>query len=332
MVLNVSMFFLGILRTIKRSIATWVTMIVGSFIHSGALQAIDSQSVVTMLPPGTVLNRTVTTPEQHLGWSIGQRHVRHHEVVSYARRLCEESDRLTWESYGQTHGMRPLGVVIASRPDRQSTLPSLIQQRQQWALGGASLRNDATTIVTSPPPSVAWLGYSIHGDESGAVNASMLMLYLLAAAEGPWIDAILDQHLVFLDPCLNPDGVDRFAQWVNDHRGLHPASDSQDIGHQQAWPRGRSNHYGFDLNRDWLPATQPESQGRLELFYQWLPNLVLDFHEMGTDQSLFFQPGRRRSRSPEEPRAGSRYHARLRAALCVDDGRGWTTLFHSREV
>jgi Zinc carboxypeptidase len=255
--------------------------------------AIESSELLSLLPAGCKLNQQISSPEQHLGWQVGTRHVRHHEVVSYARLLCEQSDRMTWQSYGQTFGQRPLGVVLVSRLDRQSQLDSIAEHRQAWAYGNQdeALPRVSDSKNVKSPPSVLWLGYSIHGDESGAVNASLLMMYLLAAAEGPWIDAILEQHLIVIDPSLNPDGMDRFAQWVNDHRGLHAAADPQDIEHQQGWPRGRSNHYGFDLNRDWLPATQPESQGRLELFYRWLPNVVLDFHEMGTEQSLFFQPG-----------------------------------------
>jgi len=255
--------------------------------------AIEVSDLLPLLPSGTSFNKSITPPEAHLGWKIGTRHVRHHEVVSYAKLLCEQSDRMSWQAYGQTLGLRPLGIVVCSRPDRQSQLDMIAQQRQAWAYGNqpSPKTEIESNSSSSPPPSVGWLGYSIHGDESGAVNSSLLMLYLLAAAEGPWIDAILEQHLILVDPSLNPDGVDRFAHWVNDHRGLHAASDSQDIEHQQGWPRGRTNHYNFDLNRDWLPATQPESQGRLELYYRWLPNLVLDFHEMGTEQSLFFQPG-----------------------------------------
>jgi len=252
-----------------------------------------------MLPVGSTLNQSITTPEQHLGWEVGSRHARYHEVVSYARLLCEQSERMTWQSYGQTLGLRPLGVVIFSSPDRQSQFDAIVKQRHAWAYRSAKTKQKAEksddtgsdTKNTQLPPSVGWLGYSVHGDEAGAVNASILMMYLLAAAEGPWIDAIMEKHLLLVVPGLNPDGIDRFAQWVNDHRGLHAAADSQDIEHLQGWPRGRTNHYGFDLNRDWLPATQPESQGRLELFYRWLPNLVLDFHEMGNEQSLFFQPG-----------------------------------------
>ncbi len=249
--------------------------------------AIDVSQLGSMLPDGSTLDQSITTPEAFLGFEIGSRHVRHHEVIGYAQKLCEESDRLSWHSYGKTWGGRPLGMVIVSRPDRQSKqqLEQLAKARHDWAYQ----RNQPSDIAM--PPSVAWLGYSIHGDEACGTNASLLVLYILAATKGPWIEAILDQHVLLVDPSLNPDGLDRFSSWVNDHRGNIPSADGADIEHQQGWPKGRSNHYGFDLNRDWLPATQPESRGRLKIYHHWLPNLVVDFHEMGEQQSLFFQPG-----------------------------------------
>jgi Zinc carboxypeptidase len=249
--------------------------------------AIDVEQLGSMLPSGSTLDKSITTPEAFLGFEIGSRHVRHHEVAGYAQKLCEESDRLSWHSHGKTWGGRPLGMVIVSRADRQSIpqLEKIAKARRDWAFQ----TNQQSDMAM--PPSVAWLGYSIHGDEACGTNASLLVLYILAAAQGPWIEAVLDQHVLLVDPSLNPDGLDRFSSWVNDHRGNLPSADDADIEHQQGWPKGRSNHYGFDLNRDWLPATQPESRGRLKIYHDWLPNLVLDFHEMGEQQSLFFQPG-----------------------------------------
>jgi Zinc carboxypeptidase len=255
--------------------------------RTSVANAIDVEQLKSMLPGGTTLEASITTPEEFLGFEIGSRHVRHHEVVAYSQKLCDESNRLSWHSYGKTWGGRPLGIVVASRADRQSTsqLEAIAKDRRDWAFQSNNPRNEKM------PPSVAWLGYSIHGDEACGTNASLLVLYVLAAAKGPWIEAILDQHILLIDPSLNPDGFDRFSSWVNDHRGNLASADSSDIEHQQGWPRGRSNHYNFDLNRDWLPVTQPESRGRLKLYHEWLPNLVLDFHEMGEQQSLFFQPG-----------------------------------------
>ncbi len=140
-------------------------------------------------------------------------------------------------NYGQTHGGRPLGVVVVSRPDHQSDFDSIVKQRQAWVFDEHLSDNggNGSIQLSDKLPSVAWMGYSIHGDESSGVNASLLVLYL-GSAEGAWIDGILDRHVLLIDPSLNPDGIDRFAQWVNDHRGQHPSADPADLEHQQAWP------------------------------------------------------------------------------------------------
>lgn len=282
-----------------KSIQAVAAVLVATVFFVPTLRAIDSTELLEWLPPGTTFNDKIPTPESHLGWSVGQRHAQHFELVSYAKLLSDLSDRLRWIPYGKTYGGKPLGIVFVSRPDRQSddSAVAIRQARQQWLGDELTSNSDqskapsASDASSAMPPGVAWLGYSIHGDEASGSNAALLVLYMLAAAEGDWIDAVLDQHVLLVDPSLNPDGLDRFATWVNDHRSAHPSSDAADMEHQQVWPRGRTNHYNFDLNRDWLPATQPESLGRLQLYHDWLPNLVMDFHEMGTETSLFFQPG-----------------------------------------
>ena len=145
------------------------------------------------------------------------------------------------------------------------------------------------------------MGYSVHGNEPSASNVSPLVAYHLAASQGEAIDELLDQVVVLLDPCLNPDGFDRFAHWANNHRGhvLNGSPDHRE--HREGWPSGRTNYYWFDLNRDWLPAQHPESQGRLKIARRWLPNVVLDFHEMGGNATFFFQPGVPKRTNPLTP-------------------------------
>ncbi|MCB0494484.1 MAG: zinc carboxypeptidase, partial [Cyclobacteriaceae bacterium] len=118
-----------------------------------------------------------------------------------------------------------------------------------------------------------------------------VVLYHLAAATGPEFEAFLERTIIVLDPCLNPDGHDRFAQWANSHRGRQLVSDPAHREHQETWPGGRTNHYWFDLNRDWLLLVHPESRGRVAAFQRWMPCVLTDHHEMGTDSTFFFQPG-----------------------------------------
>ncbi|RMG22926.1 MAG: zinc carboxypeptidase, partial [Bacteroidetes bacterium] len=173
-------------------------------------------------------------------------------------------------------------------------------------------------MEVSDMPVVLWMGYSIHGNEASGSNASMLVAYYLAAAQGPEIEQKLRETVILFDPSYNPDGLHRFSTWVNSHRGIHEVSaDPNDREHNEAWPGGRTNHYWFDLNRDWLPTQHPESQARVLKFHQWKPNWLTDHHEMSTNATFFFQPGvpsRTHPLTPEQVTEFSRrvgnYHAR----------------------
>ena len=140
-----------------------------------------------------------------------------------------------------------------------------------------------------------------HGDESSATNCTPLVAHYLAAAKGKELDTILDNCIILLDPCLNPDGFDRFANWANMFRGKTLNADPNHAEHNQNWPPGRVNYYWFDLNRDWLPLEQPESRTRMTWYHRWKPNVVLDFHEMGTNSTYFFQPGIPERKNPYTP-------------------------------
>jgi hypothetical protein len=140
-------------------------------------------------------------------------------------------------------------------------------------------------------PAVLYQGYSIHGNEPSGGNAAVLVAYYLAAGQSPEIEALLESTVILFDPCYNPDGFNRFATWANIHRNKHLTADPEDREYDEVWPGGRTNHYWFDLNRDWLPVQHPESRGRIRTFHQWKPNILTDHHEMGTNATFFFMPG-----------------------------------------
>ena len=140
-------------------------------------------------------------------------------------------------------------------------------------------------------PLVVYQGFSIHGNEPSGSNASMLLAYYLAAAEGSEIDELLNNTVILLDPSYNPDGLQRFASWVNTNKSAHINPDPNDREYHEVWPRGRTNHYWFDLNRDWLPAQLPESRARIKTYNTWMPNILTDHHEMSSNSTFFFQPG-----------------------------------------
>ncbi|MEL6107916.1 MAG: M14 family zinc carboxypeptidase [Planctomycetota bacterium] len=242
-----------------------------------------ADSLLSVLPDDDRLD-TVKNPDEFFGFAIGSRHLRHDQVVAYMRYLAEASDHARVKEYGTTHGHRPALSLIISSPENLENLETVRRRHRQLASGR----------LTEPRPDdhlVMYLGYGVHGDEASAMNAAPLVAYHLASSKSPVVAEWLSRSVYLVDPALNPDGNDRFANWANENRGRLASRDPNDLEHRQAWPGGRTNYYWFDLNRDWLPLTHPESRGRLRLYHRWKPNVVLDFHEMGSDSSYFFQPG-----------------------------------------
>ena len=248
------------------------------------------------LPSGATYDETVPTPKDHLGFQIGERHLLHHQLVDYMQVLADSSDRVSIREYARSYGDRPLVLLTITSPRNRRRIDRISEQHRKLADPQTSDGVDLETL-----PAVINMGYSVHGNEPSASNVSPLVAYHLAAAQGDEIDDLLDQVVVLLDPCLNPDGFDRFAHWANNHRGevLNGSPDHRE--HREGWPSGRTNYYWFDLNRDWLPAQHPESQGRLKIARRWLPNVVLDFHEMGGNSTFFFQPGVPKRTNPLTP-------------------------------
>lgn len=234
------------------------------------------------LPSGGTYDAAFLRPESVLGWTVGEWHVRHDQLVEWCRTVAEASPRVTLETYGRTHEDRPLLLATITSPANHARLEELRRAHVEAVLAGAT---------DHAGPEVVWLGYGVHGNEPSASNAALVVLYHLAAATGPEIEAFLADTIVVLDPCLNPDGHSRFAQWANSHRGKHLVADPAHREHNEVWPGGRTNHYWFDLNRDWLLLTHPESRARVAAFHRWMPCVLTDYHEMGTDSTYFFQPG-----------------------------------------
>ena len=158
---------------------------------------------------------------------------------------------------------------------------------------------------------MVWQGYSIHGNEASGSNAALLYAYYLAAAAGEEIENQLKNAVIILDPSFNPDGLNRFASWVNMHKSKSQITDPNRRETNEPFPRGRTNHYWFDLNRDWLPVQQPESKARLKRFHDWKPNILTDHHEMGTNSSFFFQPGVPQRTNPITPQKNQELTAKI---------------------
>jgi len=234
------------------------------------------------LPEGYTYNPNVPTPKEVLGFEVGEWHATHDQLVTYMKAVAESSDRVKFEETGRTYEMRPQTLLTITSPANLSRVDQIKADRQK-------LRESEASVNAADLPAVMFMGYSVHGNEASGANASLLAAYHFAAANE--LAEELESVILLLDPALNPDGVNRFASWVNSHKAYNLNGDPNGREYNEAWPRGRTNHYWFDLNRDWLPVQHPESRSRVKVFQEWLPNVHLDFHEMGTYSTFFFQPG-----------------------------------------
>ncbi len=234
------------------------------------------------LPEGYTYDPNIPTPKDVLGFQVGEWHATHDQLVTYMKAVAEASDRVTFEETGRSYEMRPQTLLTITSPSNLGRIDEIKSERQK-------LRESGSSVDPASLPAVMYMGYSVHGNEASGANASLLAAYHFAAANE--IASDLENVVLLLDPAVNPDGVNRFASWVNSHKAYNLNGDPNGREYNEAWPRGRTNHYWFDLNRDWLPVQHPESRNRVRVFQDWLPNVHLDFHEMGTYSTFFFQPG-----------------------------------------
>tara|TARA_B100000787_G_scaffold170052_1_gene163665 strand:- start:16900 stop:19443 length:2544 start_codon:yes stop_codon:yes gene_type:complete len=239
----------------------------------------------------------IPTPEEFLGYAIGEQHTRHDQIVSYLYKLAEVSDKAEIEVYGYTHERRKLVILKVSASQNLSNLESIKQEHLQFVNPSITPKNyDAVPIFIQ-------LAYNVHGNEPSSSEAALLTAYTLVASNSNEVQNYINNAVIFIDPAINPDGRDRHTQWANQYKAISLVSDNADAEHNEMWPRGRTNHYWFDLNRDWLLAVNPESQGKLKWYHDWYPNVVTDFHEMGPNSNYFFEPMKPNgSKSPIMPK------------------------------
>ena len=195
-----------------------------------------------------------------------------------------DPERIIIEETGKTYENRPLLILKVSSKENIKNLESI--RKNHLEISNGIKKSDFKNM-----PAIVYQGYSVHGNEASASNAGLLGIYYLAASNEPETIEILKNTVILFDPCLNPDGLQRFAYWANSNKNLVPNPDNNEREFSEVWPGGRTNHYWFDLNRDWLPVQLPESKARIKTFTDWLPNIVTDHHEMGTNSTFFFQPG-----------------------------------------
>jgi hypothetical protein len=293
-----------------------ITITISLFIL-GSNSTVAQPVIQYYLPDNIDYDPSIPTPQSILGFEVGEWHVSHDKLVEYMHVLDNASDRISIEVTGETHEERKLLLLTITGAENHKNIEAIRKSHLQLTDPSVSASLDVKYM-----PAVFYLGCSIHGNEPSGSNAALLIAYHLAAAKGKEIEEQLKNTVILFDPSFNPDGLQRFSSWVNSRKSKTISEDPNDMEHNEPWPSGRTNHYWFDLNRDWLVAQQPESKARIKKFHEWKPNLLTDHHEMGTNSTFFFQPGVPSRNHPLTPtqntqltRKMGEYHAKALDAI-----------------
>ena len=270
-----------------------LTIILSTSLYSEVLMS--PTSVSKDLYPNNILDGNYSTnvpkPKEFLGFNLGERVATPAQISSAILSWSKASDRLKVIEYAKTHEGRPLYSVFISSPNNINDLDAIKDNIQRLS-DARGINDREAQIIIENIPAVAWMAYSIHGNETSGADAALGLIYHLIASEDPDVINLLENMVVVVDPMMNPDGRDRFAKSLDQYRGTAPNYDDQSLLHTGDWPYGRTNHYYFDLNRDWFYLTQPETQGRVALINQWRPQILVDGHEMGAQDTFMTGPPR----------------------------------------
>lgn len=241
--------------------------------------------------PGISYDESITTPDTFIGHGLGDKPVRHDIMVGYLRSLARQSDRIKTQTIGFSHEGRPILSFVVSSPENIRRIDEIKETHKN---------NISNTASRSEDPVVVWLNYGVHGAESSGMDAVIPTLYHLAAAQGDEIETTLQNTVIVIIAIFNPDGHSRRINHVYTFNGVTENTNPDHESHN-LWIEARTNHYWFDLNRDWLLLTQPESRAWIKVWHDWKPNVSSDFHEMGSDSSYYFHPGEPRRKNPLIP-------------------------------
>jgi hypothetical protein len=230
-----------------------------------------------------VFAQSIQSPEQFLGYKLGEQFTPHHRIVEYFKYVASASKNVKLQQFGTTNEGRPLLAMFIGSDENIGRLEEIRHNNLRLAgiESGAALTN---------APEITWLSYNVHGNEPASSEAAMWTLFDLVDPANSRTKTWLKNQLVVIDPCLNPDGRDRYVNFYNSVKGVVPDASLTAREHVEPWPGGRVNHYYFDLNRDWAWQTQKETQARVGLFNRWLPQIHVDFHEQGINAPYYFAP------------------------------------------
>lgn len=248
-------------------------------------------AVLSMEPTSSMLGDhtyrdEIPTLKTVLGFDFGERITMSYEALSYAEKLADSSGRIQLTKRGKTWENRDMALMVISSPKNLARLDSIRAAYQKLADPRSCDTSCLDSLIADLPTAVL-LQNSVHGDEISGTDSGLLLAYHLAAAEGEDIASILDKTVILIELMQNPDGRDRFVTYSRMTRSPEGDPDRRAAERRQPWPGGRYNHYLFDMNRDWIVLSQPETQVKVRNFLEWFPQVVVDLHEMGSDSSFF---------------------------------------------
>lgn len=228
--------------------------------------------------------QSIQSPEEYFGYPLGEQFTYHQQAVDYFQYVSKESSNVQYISYGKTYEGRPLGVAFVSSEENLKNL-ELFRESNLINIGLMEGKEGGRQVP------FIWLSYNVHGNESVGMEAALKTLYVLTTGSSKGVSDWLEECIIVIDPCQNPDGRDLYAYRYRRAKSIQPNPNPDDWEHHEGWPSARLNHYLFDLNRDWTWQTQIETQQRLTLYNQYMPHVHADFHEMGAGSTFFFAPG-----------------------------------------
>ncbi|MEP6465559.1 MAG: M14 family metallopeptidase [Parafilimonas sp.] len=230
--------------------------------------------------------QNIPSPEQFLGYTLGDHFTPTYKIDAYFNAVAQAAPSMVKvQQYGKTNEGRDMMVAFISSPQNLENLENIRQNNLRLA----SMQKDNITADVNAP-AIVWLSYNVHGNEPSGSEAAMKVLYALVDPDNADTKQWLQHVVVIIDPCQNPDGRDRYVNWFNNAVGDHFNADPQSREHDEPWPYGRTNHYNFDLNRDWAWQTQKENQQKVKLYNAWLPQVHVDLHEQEYDAPYYFAP------------------------------------------
>ncbi|MBV9494617.1 MAG: zinc carboxypeptidase, partial [Acidobacteria bacterium] len=242
--------------------------------------------LLTALAAAAFAQQQVPTPEEYLGYQLGERFTTWDRILGYFEELPKHSNLITVQRFGQTYEGRPLAMAVITSPKNRAALDTI--RRDVASLANGEVEPARAAELAKNTPAIVWLGFGIHGNESNSAEASMRVASTLL--RDPEAATILDNLIVLIDPLQNPDGRERYVQWFHRARGASANANPDAAEHQEPWPGGRFNHYMIDMNRDWAWTSQAETRARVAQYRVWNPQVLVDFHEMGANQTYFFPP------------------------------------------